>query len=128
MEGLSVGQSHKNKKIAIVDDVSEMHALYSLTLKRFGHEVVYTASSGEEIVNEVLSGNSQINTIIMDYRMSGINGLEAAKRILKERPEMGIIMASADDAIKGEALKAGVARFLVKPFPITKIAESVNST
>ncbi len=127
MEGLSVGQSHKNKKIAIVDDVSEMHALYSLILKRFGHEIVFTASSGEEIVNEILSGKSQINTIIMDYRMSGINGLDAAKRILKERPDMEIIMASADDAIIGEALKTGVARFLVKPFSITKLVDTVNS-
>jgi len=123
MESVSVDQSHKNKKIAIVDDVSEMHALYSAALKRFGHEVVFTASSGEEIVNEILAGNSPIDTIIMDYRMSGINGLDAAKRILKERPDIEIIMASADDAIKDEALKAGVARFLVKPFPITKLVD-----
>ncbi len=123
MESVSVDPSHKNKKIAIVDDVSEMHALYSAALKRFGHEVVFTASSGEEIVNEILAGNSPIDTIIMDYRMSGINGLDAAKRILKERPDIEIIMASADDAIKDEALKAGIARFLVKPFPITKLVD-----
>ena len=123
----SLNQSYKPRKIAIVDDVYDMLLVYSLALEDSGHEVIFTATSGEEIVNKILAGDRTIDTIIMDYRMTGINGLEAVQIIKNQRPNIEIIMASADDSVMDNALKMGVSQFLIKPFSLSELVNSVSN-
>jgi CheY-like chemotaxis protein len=71
-----------NNRVAIVDDVSDIHQIYSLILKRHGYGVVLSISSGIEIIKDTINDGRQVDFIIMDYLMPGINELEAARQIL----------------------------------------------
>ena len=103
------------KRVAIVDDDFELLTTYSAVLEHLGYATL-TASDGDEIVDQVLHGDEAApDVILMDYRMPKMNGLDAAKTILRDRPSVKIIMSTADDSVKQEAISAGMT-FLQKPF------------
>jgi CheY-like chemotaxis protein len=115
------------KRIAIVDDDFELLTTYSVVLEHLGYATL-TATDGDEIVNQVLHGHEAApDVILMDYRMPKMNGLEAAKRILRNRPGIKIIMSTADDSVKQEAIATGMT-FLQKPFSLDELASAIRES
>jgi two-component system, response regulator PdtaR len=84
-------------------------------LERSGFEVCAEARDGEEAVD--LARSSRPDVAIMDVKMPKLDGIEAARRILDERP-IPIVMLTAygQDELVGRAVEAGVFGYLVKPF------------
>jgi CheY-like chemotaxis protein len=115
------------KRVAIVDDDFELLTTYSAVLEHLGYATL-TASDGDEIVDQVLRGHEAApDVILMDYRMPKMNGLEAAKRIVRNRPGIKIIMSTADDSVKQEAISAGMT-FLQKPFSLDELASAIRGS
>jgi two-component system, chemotaxis family, chemotaxis protein CheY len=115
------------KRVAIVDDDFELLTTYSVVLEHLGYTTL-TANDGDEIVNQVLYGpEAAPDVILMDYRMPKMNGLEAAKKILRNRPQVKIIMSTADDSVKQEAISAGMT-FLQKPFSLGELASAIRES
>jgi len=66
--------------------------------------------------------------VLMDMKMPNMNGLESSAVILKEFPDMIIIMMTAYgemDVVK-KALEVGVKRCITKPFDILSLRDLVN--
>jgi len=84
-------------------------------LERSGFEVCAEARDGEEAVE--LARSEQPDIAIMDVKMPKLDGIEAARRILDERP-IPIVMLTAygQDELVSRAVEAGVFGYLVKPF------------
>src|SRR2546430_16800837 len=84
-------------------------------LERTGFEVCAEARDGEEAVE--LARSARPDVAIMDVKMPRLDGIEAARRILDERP-IPIVMLTAygQDELVGRAVEAGVFGYLVKPF------------
>src|SRR5215475_3261912 len=84
-------------------------------LERSGFEVCAEAKDGEEAVE--LARSEQPDVAIMDVKMPKLDGIEAARRILDERP-IPIVMLTAygQDELVQRAAEAGVFGYLVKPF------------
>src|SRR5438128_2822299 len=84
-------------------------------LERSGFEVCAEARDGEEAV--ALARSEQPDMAIMDVKMPKLDGIEAARRILDERP-IPIVMLTAygQDELVQRAAEAGVFGYLVKPF------------
>ena len=84
-------------------------------LERAGFEVCAEARDGEEAVE--LARSEQPDVAIMDVKMPRLDGIEAARRILDERP-IPIVMLTAygQDELVQRAAEAGVFGYLVKPF------------
>src|SRR5712691_7683580 len=84
-------------------------------LERSGFEVCAEARDGEEAV--ALARSEQPDVAIMDVKMPKLDGIEAARRILDERP-IPIVMLTAygQDELVARAVEAGVFGYLVKPF------------
>jgi response regulator NasT len=76
---------------------------------------VAEARDGEEAV--ALAREHHPELAIMDVKMPRLDGIEAAKRILGERP-IPIVMLTAygQEELVGRAVEAGVFGYLVKPF------------
>jgi DNA-binding NarL/FixJ family response regulator len=72
------------------DRVSMRHALKGLLQTRSGWEVCGEAEDADEAFAKALELRPDL--IVMDYRMYHSDGLEAADRILRELPEMPIVM------------------------------------
>jgi response regulator NasT len=84
-------------------------------LERSGFEVCAEARDGEEAV--ALARSERPDVAIMDVKMPKLDGIEAARRILDERP-IPIVMLTAygQEELVSRAVEAGVFGYLVKPF------------
>ena len=113
------------KSIAIVDDEEELCSLFSMLVKSLGYQVECVSHDGDEIVQLVLEDNVHPDLILMDYRMPTMNGMQAAERILRIKPEMKVIIATADESARRDAIAAGLS-FLQKPFSISALAKTIE--
>jgi AmiR/NasT family two-component response regulator len=84
-------------------------------LERAGYEVVAQARDGEEAVE--LARQYEPDIAIMDMKMPKLDGIEAARQIIEERP-IPIVMLTAygKRELVARAIEAGVFGYLVKPF------------
>jgi AmiR/NasT family two-component response regulator len=102
-------------RILIAEDETIIRLDLRDLLERSGHEVVAEARDGEEAV--VLARQHTPELAIMDVKMPRLDGIDAAKRILEERP-IPIVMLTAygQEELVTRAVEAGVFGYLVKPF------------
>jgi two-component system, response regulator PdtaR len=102
-------------RVLIAEDETIIRLDLKDLLERSGFEVCAEARDGDEAVE--LARSEQPDVAIMDVKMPKLDGIEAARRILDERP-IPIVMLTAygQDELVSRAVEAGVFGYLVKPF------------
>jgi two-component system, response regulator PdtaR len=102
-------------RILIAEDETIIRLDLRKLLEEAGHEVCAEARDGVEAVE--LADAERPELAILDVRMPRLDGIEAAKRILEERP-IPIVMLTAygQEELVARAVEAGVFGYLVKPF------------
>jgi response regulator NasT len=102
-------------RILIAEDETIIRLDLKQLLERAGYEVVAEAKDGEEAV--ALARSEEPELAILDVKMPKLDGIEAARRILEERP-VPIVMLTAygQQELVARAVEAGVFGYLVKPF------------
>lgn len=102
-------------KVMLVDD----HALVRRGFRRMledepSFQVVGEASDGLEAVES--AEKLQPDVIVMDCALPQINGIEAARRILANRPQTAILMLSmhSEDTLVRQALEVGAKGYVLK--------------
>jgi response regulator NasT len=102
-------------KILIAEDETLIRLDLRGMLERAGLEVCAEAKDGVEAVD--LAGSTTPDVAVLDVRMPRLDGIEAARRILDERP-MPIVLVSAftEQSLVRRAAEAGVYGYLAKPF------------
>src|SRR5207244_12283625 len=84
-------------------------------LERAGFDVCAEARDGVEAVE--LARSEHPDLAVLDVKMPRLDGIEAARRILDERPiPIVVLTASGQDALVSRAVEAGVFGYLVQPF------------
>ncbi|MBF0441007.1 MAG: response regulator [Oligoflexales bacterium] len=116
------------KKILVVDDSIAARIGMSLSLKKYGFEVV-EASSGPDGIEKLECDNS-IALMVVDYYMEKMNGLEMVAKI-REIPVYGklpVIMWTSDSSkdLKQKSKELGVIAWAVKPCPPDTITELIR--
>lgn len=111
--------------VFIVEDEGMIQELYRDILNMRGHNVIDVASTGEEAIEKFNGFISKPDLIIMDHRMPGMGGLDAARMIMESDPETKIILVSADDNAVWEALKDGIVG-MRKPFNIGDLMSAIE--
>lgn len=113
-------------KIMVVDD--EKIQLESLRrgLKRKGYSVV-EALNGKEALQQ-LNRDSDIDLVITDYAMPGINGIELLKKIRKNHISLPVIMMTAygEKDLIIEALRNHCDSFIEKPFSLDQLINEIK--
>lgn len=112
--------------VMIVDDEEDILSLYSEMMGVFGHEVLASATNGEEAVNRYRDLEKKPDLIIIDQQMPLKNGLDTATEILSMNPDEKIVFVSADSSVRKDALNIGVVEFLEKPFPLQAFRDMLN--
>src|SRR5713226_9380003 len=102
-------------RILIAEDETIIRLDLCDLLERAGFEVCAEARDGEEAV--ALAREHDPDVAIMDVKMPHLDGIEAARRILEEKP-IPIVMLTAygEEELVSRAVEAGVFGYLVKPF------------
>ena len=108
------------KTILVVDDESSHRMMLKAHLNEEGFEVI-EASDGKEAVD--LVSLHFYDLILMDIRMSVMDGMEALQQIKKISPVIPVIMMTAFGSIDSavEALKAGADDYLTKPLDMDEL-------
>ena len=102
-------------RVLIVDDHPLFREGMRGRLDRVGDiTVVGEASSGDEAVD--LARELEPNVILMDIKMSGLNGIEATREIRHASPEVGVLVLTMfeDDDSVFAAIRAGAKGYLLK--------------
>ncbi|MBF0432702.1 MAG: sigma-54-dependent Fis family transcriptional regulator [Fibrobacteria bacterium] len=106
----------------IVDDEEHIREILKATLESVAQKV-YTAASAEEALNYTSEEN--LDVVICDIQMPGINGLEFLQQVKNEQPDIQFLMITAfgsmDTVIK--AMRSGASDFLTKPFDNARVRE-----
>lgn len=110
-------------RVLIVDDAVFMRNTLKEIFSGQGFEVVGEASNGIEAVEKQRELKPDIVT--MDIVMPFKNGIEATREIVGENPAATVIICSAlgQESLVMEAIEAGAADFIVKPFKPERVLE-----
>ena len=102
-------------RVLIAEDETIIRLDLRGLLEGAGHEVCAEARDGIEAVD--LARSEQPDVALLDVKMPRLDGIEAARQILQERP-IPIVMLTAygQDELVSRAIEAGVFGYLVKPF------------
>jgi AmiR/NasT family two-component response regulator len=102
-------------RILIAEDETIIRLDLRNLLEESGHEVCAEARDGVEAVD--LAKEHEPDLAILDVKMPRLDGIEAARRILDERPIPIVMLTAYDqDELVSRAVEAGVFSYLVKPF------------
>ncbi|MEI6143280.1 MAG: response regulator, partial [Mariniphaga sp.] len=105
----------KNLKILIAEDEETSDLLLTAMLKEISREVIHARTGGETV--DACRNNPDLDLILMDIRMPGLNGYDATRQIRKFNKEI-IIIAQTAYALSGDRQKAidtGCNEYLSKP-------------
>ncbi|MBF0205022.1 MAG: response regulator [Desulfamplus sp.] len=113
--------------IMLVDDEKDFVEVLSLRLKENGENVI-AAYNGTECL-ENLDKNQQIDVIILDVKMPGMDGIETLKEIKNKAPLVEVIMLTGHGTIQTaiEGMKLGAFDFMLKPADFDALNEKLNS-
>jgi DNA-binding response OmpR family regulator len=104
--------------LLIVDDEKNLLKLYQREFLEDGYEVL-TASSGTEALQKLRL--RAIDLIIMDIRMSGLDGLETLKQIMESPSNPPIILNSAYSYFKDDFLSWAAKAYVVKSSDVSEL-------
>jgi DNA-binding NarL/FixJ family response regulator len=107
------------------------------TLVRAGFRALFQSIEGIEVVAEASDGREalrliavhQPDIILMDIAMSGLNGLEAAARVVQEFPDVRVVMLSmhANEEYVLQALRYGAMGYLLKDASVTELELAIKA-
>jgi DNA-binding NtrC family response regulator len=101
--------------VLLVDDEAPFVEALAKRLEKRGVTIT-TAMSGPEAL-EKLKEKSNLDIVVLDVKMPGMDGIETLKAIKAERPMVEVIMltghATVESAIEG--MKLGALDYLMKP-------------
>jgi two-component system, response regulator PdtaR len=113
-------------RILVAEDETIIRLDLRKTLEAAGFQVCGEARDGEEAV--ALAATERPDVAILDVKMPKLDGIEAARRILAERP-IPIVMLTAygQHELVSRAVEAGVFGYLVKPFRDSDLLPAIRA-
>lgn len=118
-------------KIMVVDDEKDMQLLFEQRFRKeikLGQIAFLFAFSGEEACDYLkLNGTNDVNQILSDINMPGMNGLELLKWIKNNYPELKVAMITAygDQNNYKQAVEYGCDDYMTKPIDFGQLKEKV---
>ena len=111
--------------ILVVDDDPVIRKVVSSNLKA-RHFDVLSAEDGESALQ--MMGEAQVDLVILDVMMPGIDGIEVCRRIRKQS-KVPVLMLSAKSELKDRlrGFDVGADDYVTKPFAIDELLARVHS-
>jgi len=111
-------------KILMVDDEERFRTTTAKILSRRGFETIL-AASGEEALEKMAE---KPDVVILDVKMSGMDGHEVLKQIKSKTPDIPVIMLTGHGDIPGarKAYETGAFDYLAKPCDIDLLATKIQ--
>jgi two-component system, cell cycle response regulator DivK len=123
----SINYTWKDKLFLIVEDDPASSMLLEIILSRTGAKLLF-AESGEKAV-EIVNRTRGIDLVLMDIKMSGITGFQAATMIKKISPNLPIVAQTACVVYgdKERCIQAGCSAYVAKPIISDVLLEIIQN-
>jgi two-component system response regulator HydG len=111
--------------VLVVDDDPGMRTMLASRLTNRGFRVV-TAGSGAEAIE--LVAHHDVEVVVSDVNMKGMNGVELCQRLPEHRPQLPVILITAFGSMELaiQAIRAGAYDFVPKPFEIDQLVLAID--
>lgn len=115
------------RRILIVDD----HATF-----RLGLTALLNSEPGLQVVGEAATGTQAVaavsvlrpDVVVMDLNMPGLGGIEATQRIVRQQPDVGVLVLTMfDDEHVFSAMRAGARGYILKTAQHEEIVRAVRA-
>jgi len=106
--------------ILIVEDEAKMRRLLELNL---GEDGFGTLTAGDAEAGLKLFHQNAVDLVVTDLKLPGMNGLEFLQAIKRQNAAMPVIVMTAFGSVETavEAMKAGAADYVLKPFSLNEM-------
>jgi DNA-binding NtrC family response regulator len=118
--------NHDARVLVVEDDAAVRHVLLAL-LEQEGFSP-QPAESAERALEQLRSG--PFDLVVTDLRLGGMDGMQLLRQVAREWPEIPVVMLTAHGTVEGavEAMKAGAADYMLKPFDREEVLYTVRKT
>jgi len=101
-------------RVLVVDDDQSMCETLAVVLGKKGFDVQWTILGQEALA---LVGSVDLDVVLTDLNMRGVNGLELCERIVANRPELPVVVITAFGSLETAvaAIRVGAYDFITKP-------------
>jgi DNA-binding NarL/FixJ family response regulator len=114
-------------RILLVEDNDVFRDALELLLgMRADVEVVASVGDGGDVVSAAMEHRPDV--VLMDYRLPGMNGIEATTEVLAALPDVAVVAltASADAAERAALIEAGAVTCLTKDQELDEIVAAIR--
>jgi response regulator NasT len=124
-EGAGSGVADGRVRVVLAEDEAIIRLDLKETLEDEGYEVVGDTGRGDHAVE--LVGELDPDVVILDVKMPGLDGIEAARRIAASHDTAVVILtAFSQRDLIDRAIEAGALAYLVKPFSRSELVPAVE--
>jgi DNA-binding NarL/FixJ family response regulator/class 3 adenylate cyclase len=123
----SQGALRPRLRVLIADDHPVFRDGLSTLLDPVAHiEVVGLATNGREAIEAALALDPDV--VVMDLQMPELNGIDATRQLISERPDMGVLVLTMfeDDDSVFAAMRAGARGYVLKGASQAKIVQAIE--
>ena len=102
-------------KVLIVDDEKDFVEMFTLRLQEAGQKV-FAAYNGKEGL-EMLDAHPDIDVVVLDIKMPGMDGIETLQEINRKHPVVEVILLTGHGTIETavQGMKLGAYDYVLKP-------------
>ena len=120
-------QKRLRKAVLLVDDDPALRAVTESMLKALGYPVL-CAANGKEGLRLYLRHQENIDLVLLDMRMPGLDGGETFLELKRVDPRVKVVLVSgmADEKQVRWLLSAGALEFLPKPYDAEALTRVIN--
>jgi len=106
-----------------VEDEPALRRVSRKLLEKLGYQVL-EAANGEQALGIYADRKRDIDLVLLDLVMPGLNGLQTLERLRSFDPEVKVVLCSGLGDTEEENLPQGVS-FIPKPFPLETLSQKV---
>ena len=121
------GMATGSGNILLVDDEVAIRSVLEAALTDAGYQVL-SASDGPSALRLSADAELDLDLLLTDVSMPGMDGFELAREVRQTRPRLGVMFMSglADVTFPGLGLDPGQVRVLAKPFRLAEAIAAVE--
>ncbi len=114
-------------QVVIVEDEEESRKAMSLALRKKNYHVE-AFSNGEDALRYIRANANDIDLVITDLRMAGMDGLTVCRETKEANKEISVILATAYGSVETavQAMKLGADDYLTKPVDLFEFRARVS--
>jgi len=114
-------------RILLADDHAVLREGLKTLLQGAGWSVVAEAADGRSAVEQAI--RTPVDVVVLDIGMPGLNGIEAARAMLRTRRNLVIVVLTmhAEEPYVIEALRAGIKGYVLKTQASSDLVEAIRT-